>query len=81
MKVEKTLTPLVRIHFLLVFYAKFYRKIGLINKVFVVVGFVFISFSFLTRSYKGVSIRRCLLRLLAGGDGDRGGSGGLDTAD
>jgi hypothetical protein len=75
------LTPLVRINFLLVFYAKFYRCFGLINKVFVVVGFVFISFSFLTRIYKGVSIRRCLLRLLAGGDGDRGGSGGRDTAD
>ena len=54
---------------------------GLINKVFVVVGFVLFSFSVYTRFYKGVSIRRCLLRLLAGGDGDRGGSGGLDTAD
>ena len=38
---------------------------------FVVVGFEFISDSFLTRFYKGVSITRCLLRLLAGGDGDQ----------
>ena len=42
-----------------------------------VVGFVLISYSFLTRFYKGVSITRCLLRLLAGGDGDGGGSGGV----
>ena len=54
---------------------------GLINKVFVVVGFVLFSFSVLTRFYKGVSARRCLLRLLAGGDGDRGGTGGRATAD
>ena len=54
---------------------------GLINKVFVVVGFVLISYSFLTRFYKGVSITRCLLRLLAGGDGDGGGRGGRATAD
>ena len=54
---------------------------GLINKVFVVVEIVFISYSFLTRFYKGVSITRCLLRLLAGGDGDGGGTGGRATAD
>jgi hypothetical protein len=36
--------------------------------VFLVVGFEFISSSFLTRFYKGVSITRCLLRLLAGGE-------------
>ena len=33
-----------------------------------VVEIVFISSSFLTRFYKGVSITRCLLRLLAGGE-------------
>ena len=54
---------------------------GLINKVFVVVGFVLFSFSVLTRFYKGVSITRCLLRLLAGGDGDGGGTGGRATAE
>jgi hypothetical protein len=54
---------------------------GLINKVFLVVGFVLFSSSFLARFYKGVSITRCLLRLLAGGDGDRGGTGGRVTAD
>ena len=74
-------TPLVRFLFLLVFYAKFYGCFGLIIKVFVVVGFESLSYSFLTRFYKGVSITRCLLRLLAGGDGDRGGRGGRATAD
>jgi hypothetical protein len=56
-------------------------RFGLINKVFVVVEIVFISSSFLTRFYKGVSITRCRLRLLAGGDGDGGGTGGRATAD
>ena len=46
-----------------------------------VVGFVLFSFSFLTRFYKGVSITRCLFVSVGGGDGDRGGSGGRDTAD
>jgi hypothetical protein len=59
-------------------------RFGLINKVFVVVEIVLFSVfssSFLTRFYKGVSITRCLLRLLAGGDGDGGGTGGRATAD
>ena len=55
-------------------------RFGLINKVFVVVEIVLFSSSFLTRFYKGVSITRCLLRLLAGGDGDGGGRGGRATA-
>ena len=82
------LTPLVRnnlIVFLLVFikhrFFNYKGRFGLINKVFVVVGFVLFSYSFLTRFYKGDSITRCLFVSIGGGDGDRGGSGGRDTAD